>query len=126
MIDELIERIADTLHEMDYSGRISPFGINEPLLDPRMPEIISLFRSKCPMAFISLASNGDLLTPELYETLMAAGLDALGLSCHVESSWKQLRPYARYPNVRLVDMRRPEKFLQNLGGEVKLQLNATN
>ncbi|HUO76313.1 MAG TPA: SPASM domain-containing protein [Thermodesulfovibrionales bacterium] len=121
MTDELIETIADTLHDIDYSGRISPFGINEPLLDPRMPEMISLLRSKCPRAFISLVSNGDLLTRELYETLVASGMDALGLSCHDESSWQRLKPYARYPNVRLIDMRRPKEILSNRGGEVKLR-----
>jgi 2-iminoacetate synthase ThiH len=52
--DALIEKIADNLKDLDYRGRISPFGINEPLMDPRMLDIIRLFRAKCPRAFISI------------------------------------------------------------------------
>jgi radical SAM protein with 4Fe4S-binding SPASM domain len=117
--DELIEKIADNLHDLDFRGRISPFGINEPLLDPRLPEIIRLFRAKCPQALISLASNGDLLTEELYQTLVAAGLDGLLLSVYDSAAWRRLVPYIKYPNIRLNDMRFPARCLENRGGGVK-------
>ncbi|MBM4289065.1 MAG: radical SAM protein [Deltaproteobacteria bacterium] len=78
--DGLIEKIADNLHKLNFRGRITPAETNEPLLDPRMVEIIRLFRAKCPEAFISMASNGDLLTEELFRSMVAAGLDGLCLT----------------------------------------------
>ncbi len=118
--DALIEKIADNLKDLDYRGRISPFGINEPLMDPRMLDIIRLFRAKCPRAFISIYSNGDLLTPELYQSLMVAGLDGIGLSVYDEAAWQRLQAYGNYPKVRLFDYRyRPEDQVENRGGEIK-------
>lgn len=116
--DELIEKIADNLHDLNFRGRISPFGINEPLLDSRMVDIIRLLRSKCPQAFISIGSNGDLLTEEIFHALMAAGLDALGLAVYDEASWKRLEPYHKYPNVRFNDMRIPDRWVENRGGSL--------
>lgn len=116
--DELIEKIADNLHDLNFRGRISPFGINEPLLDSRIFDIIRLFRSKCPQAFISIASNGDLLTEKIFHALMAAGLDALGLAVYDEAAWKRLKPFHHYPNVPFNDMRIPDRWVENRGGSL--------
>lgn len=118
MPDDLLKKIADNLRDLDYQGRLSPFGINEPLLDSRMPDIVRLFRGQCRDAFISLASNGDLLTREIYHALMAAGLDGLGVSVYEDSGWQRLEPYSRYPKVQLLDLRQVDWF-ENRGGEVK-------
>jgi MoaA/NifB/PqqE/SkfB family radical SAM enzyme len=119
MSDELIEKIADNLHDLDFKGRISPIGINEPLLDPRLPEIIRLFRAKCPQAFISIVSNGDLLTQELFQSLRSAGLDGLRLSIYDDKAWHRLARYAQYPQVQLFDMRQPENLIENRGGWIR-------
>jgi radical SAM protein with 4Fe4S-binding SPASM domain len=119
MSDELIEKIADNLHDLDFKGRISPIGINEPLLDPRLPEIIRSFRAKCPQAFISMVTNGDLLTEEIYQSLRSGGLDGLQVSIYDDKAWHRLAHYAHYPQVRLMDMRRPESRIENRGGGVR-------
>jgi hypothetical protein len=57
-----------------------------------------------------------LLTPELYQSLMAAGLDDLGLSVYDEAAWQHLQAYGNYPKVRLFDyICRPEDQLENRG-----------
>jgi radical SAM protein with 4Fe4S-binding SPASM domain len=116
--DEVIERIAENLHDLNYAGRISPFGINEPLMDPRIFDIIRLFRRKCPQAFISIGSNGDLLTEKNLQQLLDAGLDALGLSIYDEAAWQRLAPFHRHPNVRFNDMRIPDRWVENRGGSL--------
>lgn len=89
-------------------------------MDPRMLDIIRLFRAKCPRAFISIYSNGDLLTPELYQSLMAAGLDGLALSVYDEAAWQHLQAYGNYPKVRFFDyICRPEDQVDNRGGAIK-------
>jgi radical SAM protein with 4Fe4S-binding SPASM domain len=116
--NELLEKIADNLKELNFRGRISPFGINEPLMDRRMPDIVRLFRSSCPDSMITLASNGDLLTPEIYRNLLDAGLDGLGLSIYDKESFKKLKIYWKDPKVRLMDGRH-EPFWENRGGQIK-------
>ena len=63
---ETINRIILNLSDLDYSGRISWFWINEPLLDKRMLDILKLTKKHCPHAFLSLLTNGDLLDETLY------------------------------------------------------------
>jgi radical SAM protein with 4Fe4S-binding SPASM domain len=120
MDDEIILKIADDLHKLDYSGRISPFGINEPLLEPRIFQIIKLLKLKCPYSFISINSNGDRLTEEVYQELIEAGLDGLGLSVYDNRGMKKLQKYSSYENVSIIDMRHPEDKIENRTGEIKI------
>jgi radical SAM protein with 4Fe4S-binding SPASM domain len=114
---ELIEKVAENLQALNFRGRISPFGINEPLLDRRMPEIIRLLRSACPEALITLVSNGDLLTPQTFPDLFEAGLDGLGLSIYDGQSFNRLKSYWKNPKMRLMDMRHFP--WENRGGQIK-------
>jgi radical SAM protein with 4Fe4S-binding SPASM domain len=86
-------------------------------MDKRMPEIIRTFRASCPEAFITLASNGDLLTPEILQNLLQAGLDSLGLSIDDDQSFQKLKHYWKNPRVRLLDER--EEIRENRGGQIK-------
>jgi MoaA/NifB/PqqE/SkfB family radical SAM enzyme len=79
---EILRKIAAELRRISFRGRISPYCINEPLLDERIVDIVRLFRSACPDAFISITSNGDLLDDKLYTELAKAGLDRLALSVY--------------------------------------------
>jgi radical SAM protein with 4Fe4S-binding SPASM domain len=115
--DELIQKIAENLKALSFRGRISPYSINEPLMDGRMPDIIRLFRSNCPEALITLVSNGDLLTPKIFRDLFAAGLDGLGLSLYDNQSFKKLKSFWKNPKIRLIDMR--HGFWENRGGQIK-------
>ena len=45
--------------------RISPYLMNEPLLDPGLFDKLTLLRDRCPKARIVLTTNGSLLTPEI-------------------------------------------------------------
>ena len=119
MYYDLIKKIADNLQDLNYSGRISPFGINEPLLDNRLLDIIRLFRSKCPKSFISVESNGDLLTKNIYKSLVEAGMNALGLSIYDDQRWQELRHFTLYHNVTFIDMRGNNNLFENRGGEIK-------
>lgn len=112
-----LESIAQQLGKLNYSGRISPFGINEPLTDPRIFEIIQLFRQQVPRAFLSIISNGDLLKPEKLEKLWDAGLDAVGISVYDDATLDKLQWLGQYKNrVRFMDMRNPGEIIENRAG----------
>jgi cyclic pyranopterin phosphate synthase len=80
MPTKLIHKIIDELGAIGYRGKFSPHSYGEPLLDKRIPELIAYARKAMPHANIVLKSNGDLLTPELYTTLVSAGVDLVNVT----------------------------------------------
>jgi len=115
----LIERIVYNLRDLDFRGRISWYGTNEPLLEKRMLKILEFTRSHCPHAFLSFITNGDLLDAGVYQSLRRSGLDALGVSVYDEKTYEKVK---RLQDERLVliEMRsvRPGR-VENRAGNVK-------
>jgi molybdenum cofactor biosynthesis enzyme MoaA len=61
--------------------RISPYLMNEPLMDPDLPERIDyISRKKKRRQYTKINSNGSLLTEKTAHELMDAGLDRLHIS----------------------------------------------
>lgn len=119
MPDEIIEKIADELGKMDFRGRISPYRINEPLLDSRIVDIVKLLRYKCPNAFLSFNTNGDKLTEDVFNQLTEAGLDCLGVSIYDDLAYSRLRKFEDLGAV-LIDMKNPNNKIENRGGNIKI------
>ncbi len=114
-----IRRIIANLKALAYRGRISWHGINEPLLDPRLVDIVGETRDACPDAFISVVTNGDALTPQRYERLKGAGMDVLGVSIYDDKVFGRVRQFAD-AQMRLIDMRHATPgWLENRGGTVQ-------
>jgi radical SAM protein with 4Fe4S-binding SPASM domain len=119
----LLQKIAMELRQLSFRGRISPYCINEPLLDERMPEIIRLFRSACPDAFISITTNGDLLNEKVYAELRKAGLDRLALSVYDDQTLARLKDLVLRPMLAVIDMRPGHGAWENRGGSIHGQGN---
>lgn len=64
MSDELVSKIISELEEIDYKGRITMQGLNEPLLDDRMCTIIEEIHTRIRNARIHIITNGTLLNCE--------------------------------------------------------------
>lgn len=73
----LFNDIVKQLEEMDYKGRISPYLMNEPLMDERLIDEVALIREKCSRAFIFIQTNGLLLDKKLTQELVKSGVDEL-------------------------------------------------
>ena len=117
---ETVERIVDNLKALDYRGRISWFWINEPLLEKRMSDILKLTKRKCPHAFVSLITNGDLLNESLYRNLRTSGLDALGVSVYDDKIFNKIERMPNDGRLVMIDMRRPAPGrLENRASHVK-------
>lgn len=91
MDDELFKKIVDECGK-HMIGRISPYLMNEPLLDKKMPERVAYINKK--KKFITktkINSNGALLTPEMSEGLVDAGLRHLWISVqgYSEETYRQ-------------------------------------
>jgi hypothetical protein len=72
---ELFHEIILQLAEVGYSSTLVMHLYNEPLLDKRLPSLISFAREHLPDVTIMFATNGDMLTLDLWNTLRQNGLD---------------------------------------------------
>ena len=70
MSDELFKKIVRQLKDIDYSGRVSLFSNNEPLLDKKILERSRYLRSQLKNARIHMFSNGTLMNIRLFESLV--------------------------------------------------------
>jgi radical SAM protein with 4Fe4S-binding SPASM domain len=66
---DLFTSIIKQLRDLDYSGVIRLFSNNEPLLDSRIIDFCRLTKENVPNAFLSLFTNGTLLTIEKFTEL---------------------------------------------------------
>ena len=79
---EIYHRLIDQLQAMHYAGRISPYLMNESLLDKRLPELLAYTRAHCPESWIAINTNGDALSEALLERLFDAGLNSLDVNAY--------------------------------------------
>ena len=79
---EIYHRIINQLQAINYAGRISPYLMNESLLDKRLPELLAYTRAHCPESWIAINTNGDALSEALLERLFDAGLNSLDVNAY--------------------------------------------
>ena len=76
---ELIQKIADELHALNYQGAIVLCGYGEPLLHPKLDDLVARFGESVR---VEIVTNGDFLTPETISKLIAAGTDYFVVSMY--------------------------------------------
>ncbi|MDG4765255.1 radical SAM protein [Solwaraspora sp. WMMD406] len=81
MPTELFARIVRDLGANHFCNQFSPHNYGEPLADDRMPDLLELARDAMPLARIALYTNGDFLTPALFDRLDAV-VDAFIVTQH--------------------------------------------
>lgn len=79
---EVYHRLIDQLQALNYTGRISPYLMNESLLDKRLPALIAYTRTQCPDSWIAINTNGDALSEALLARLYDAGLNSLDVNAY--------------------------------------------
>lgn len=99
---ELIKKILSELQKMDYEGRVSFYGNNEPLTDARIFDILRHAKNMLPKAFHFLQTNGDLMDDNKL-TLLVELLDGLQVNVY-DGKGAQLSIASR-PKVKVVDKR---------------------
>ncbi len=82
----LFHKIIDELAALGWSGEIAPNFYGEPLLDDRMVELVKYARNKINGSMITLFTNGDFLTVELYLRLVKAGVSAFCITEHPDGT----------------------------------------
>lgn len=80
--DQVYKDIVRQLGDMSFEGRISPYLMNEPLLDRNLEDRIARAKEDCPGAHIRINTNGDFLSLKRLKSLFASGLDGLIVDCY--------------------------------------------
>lgn len=80
MEDDLFKKIIDETSK-HFIGRVSPYLMNEPLMDKKIPERIAYIeKNKRPFTKTKINTNGALLTADMSERLVESGLRHLWVS----------------------------------------------
>ncbi len=104
---EVYHRVIDQLRALNFNGRISPYLMNESLLDKRLSELIAYARQQCPESWIAINTNGDALSEPLAARLFEAGLNCLNVNAYDDVSQYAAhmalaeRVAARHPEIEL-------------------------
>ena len=121
---KLIHKIIDELAQMNYLGKICPHFYGEPLIDKRLPEIISYTKKKLPKSKITIYSNGDLLTVDLFKELIQRGVTAFDITEHgKEMSVNMKKVFAfleKSPTYKPYLNYKTQIYFDNRGGLVKI------
>ena len=117
-----VERIAEALFHRVMKLQIGCGA--EPTLYPRLVETVELSKRK-GIPYVSLTSNGKLLTSEMLERLAAAGLDELTLSAHglTQATDESLMPRGRF--VDFLRVLRDVTELKKRYPQFRLRINYT-
>jgi len=79
---DLYKKILVDLAEINYSGRITHSGFSEPLLHPKINDILRATRDILPESVVEIITNGDKLTAGIIKDLFEAGLTTLLISMY--------------------------------------------
>jgi radical SAM protein with 4Fe4S-binding SPASM domain len=119
------EHILDGLARLNFSGRFSPYLMNEPMMDERIAQLIALAREKISRAYLYISTNGMLLDQEKLYRLSKSGLTLLGISAYDDKIKQHLesldfRHLTCKVLVKQYTREFKEKFFYNRGGLLDL------
>lgn len=109
---DIIEKISQELTDLKFDGRVHLTGINEPLMDERIFDIISKFKDL--KAQKSVTTNGDYLNVDLLTKLEQSGLTHLNISIYSDEHYEKIKKNCEGWNYGIVDMRDNQKRIYNI------------
>ena len=98
--DELMDmslflKIIKDLKSLNYNNRLSLYNNNEPLLDKRIFEMISICRQELPNSFIEIKTNARSLTFEKLLELFNSGLDYIYINDYVDEKSFKMKTFSK-------------------------------
>lgn len=91
MTRKVFTKIIDELAEIDFTGRVSLYLMNDPFLDKRIYDLIAEAHNKLPNARINLSTNGVIPSREDMDKAFLHGLSDADISCYSQpilDKWK--------------------------------------
>lgn len=120
----LYKKIMKELSGLSFNGRISPYYLNESLLDERLPDLVAMARAACPQSFIFIQTNGSLMDEKLFKELVKAGINEVYVNDYTKNSVviNRIQKFSleKNENLRLTFEKRSfDERLSNRSGNVK-------
>ena len=100
--NQLIEKIAQDLQEISYTGRVGFVGFGEPTLHKGLVKQIKIISQVKTISVIEVNTNGDFLTREKVKEYADAGLTHLTVSMYDKDISKQLESLVKGTCLELV------------------------
>lgn len=82
MDERLFKKVIDELSKIGWAGEIQPHHCGEPLLDERIFDLLQYAKMKLPKTALHFMSNGTLLTLDIYQKLIQAGVTKFTVTQH--------------------------------------------
>jgi 2-deoxy-scyllo-inosamine dehydrogenase (SAM-dependent) len=112
LFDSIVEQVAVT----SFSGRFGFHLYNEPLLRRDLEILVTHARERLPNAYFVLYTNGDLLSDDRYNRLLASGIDHFFVTRHEGGAFPE-RPFQK--------VQRPGDFMLSGRGGIIDRTNTT-
>ena len=118
MEEKVYFKILDDLKKHGFKGRISPYDMNEPTLDKRLPDWIERTRKMFPNNQLYIGSNGIGIDQEYVRMLLARGLNQILITCYSEEVYNKFKSMEDNKTVRLLTIfdKDRNKIFMNRGG----------
>ena len=87
---KVVKKVLDELGEHNYKGFVAFHRYNEPLIDPRLFELISYAKSHCPKAMIRILTNGFYLHQAIVDELSNLDIESLEVSAYFPEEYRRL------------------------------------
>jgi 2-deoxy-scyllo-inosamine dehydrogenase (SAM-dependent) len=119
---DVVECFAHRIRELEWTGTVNFHFYNEPLLNPKLRDIVECVTRANPQCKPQIFTNGDRLTEDVMLQFFAAGLQNFVVSRHIPFSDKwDNRIFSlikKYPNQ--ISLYQPEDHVwKNRGGLMK-------
>jgi len=107
MYEDTFDAVLWRLAQAGYQGRLHLYLMAEPLTDNRMERLIKRVKEKFPDNIVFLSTNGDLLTLEMAERLIIAGLDECHICHYTNQNYdliQELRMFPQFGHLFMEDL----------------------
>lgn len=118
MEEKVYFKILEDLKKHNFTGRISPYDMNEPTLDKRLPDWIARTRAMFPNNVIYIGSNGIAIDQEYVRMLFDKGLSQIMITCYSPETYEKFKSMEDNKKVRLwkIFEEDRQKIFMNRGG----------
>lgn len=83
MGEKVFTKALERMREIRYAGIVDFIFYNEPLLDPRLPDLVQRIKQACPSSLPRVTTNGDALSEDMLLRLTRAGVISFYVTRHV-------------------------------------------
>ena len=87
----VVHKVIQFFKKYDFAGRVYFSGYSEPLLDPRLTELVKYTKKHLPRCNIDMFTNGVACDENLLSDLIDVGVDCIRLSAYSESERQRFK-----------------------------------